>query len=170
MSLFFCFKRLSRNLLMCVENCIMNNFFKGHNFVKLSFHQKITASLANSKSNVLDFIFLSTYTILSPLMQFSTHISSTPPVDIMCRKWEGDCGLWVLNEMIKKQILKVWKKSWEPFGSCLKLSNGSHNFFQTFSIYVYGHFIKNPQTTIALPFLTHNISAIGGVYSIIHCC
>ena len=20
----------------------------------------------------------------------------------MCQKWEGDCGLWVLNEMIKK--------------------------------------------------------------------
>ena len=27
----------------------------------------------------------------------------------------------------------------------------------------YIFFIKNPQTTIALPFLTHNISAIGGV-------
>ena len=54
-------------------------------------------------------------------------------------------------------MLKVWKKSWEPFGSCLlnstanpahfhpslaglavlfsrQLPNGSHDFFQTFSI------------------------------------
>ena len=83
-------------------------------------------------------------------------------------------------------MLKVWKKSWEPFGSCLlkstanpaklgwkwaglavlfsrQLPNGSHDFFQTFSIFFKDYFIKNPQTTIALPFLTHNISAIGGV-------
>ena len=83
-------------------------------------------------------------------------------------------------------MLKVWKKLWEPFGSCLlnstanpatlgwkwaalavlfsrQLLNGSHNFFQFFSIYFFNYFIKNPQTTIALPFLTHNISAIDGV-------
>ena len=85
-------------------------------------------------------------------------------------------------------MLKVWKKLWEPFGSCLLnstanpaklgwkwarwavlfsryLPNGSHDFFQTFSIYFLDYFIKNPQTTTALPFLTHNISAIGGVRS-----
>ena len=85
-------------------------------------------------------------------------------------------------------MLKVWKKSWEPFGSCLlnstanpahfhpslaglavlfsrQLPNGSDDFFQTFSIVFLNYFIKNPQTTIALPFLTHNISAIGGVHS-----
>ena len=83
-------------------------------------------------------------------------------------------------------MLKVWKKSWEPFGICLlnsksnpahfhqslaglavlfsrQLPNGSHDFFQTFSIFFLDYFIKNPQTTIALPFLTHNMSAIGGV-------
>ena len=83
-------------------------------------------------------------------------------------------------------MLKVWKKSWEPFVSCLlnsttnpaklgrkwaglavlfsrQLPNGSHDFFQTFSIYFFNYFIKNPQTTIVLPFLTYNISAIGGV-------
>jgi hypothetical protein len=83
-------------------------------------------------------------------------------------------------------MLKVWKKSWEPFGSCQlnieanpahfhlslaglavlfsrQLLNGSHNFFQTFSIFLKDYLIQNPQTTIALPFLTHNISAIGGV-------
>ena len=72
------------------------------------------------------------------------------------------------------------KKSWEPFGSCLlnstanpahfhpslaglavlfsrQLPNGSHDFFQTFSMFFKEYFIKNPQTTIALPFLTHNI-------------
>ena len=28
----------------------------------------------------------------------------------MCQKWEGDCGLWVLNEMILKNTLKVFVK------------------------------------------------------------
>ena len=30
--------------------------------------------------------------------------------DIMCQKWEGDCGLWVLNEMIKKINTESLKK------------------------------------------------------------
>ena len=38
-----------------------------------------------------------------------------------------------------------------------QLPNGSHNFFQTFSIYFQNYFTKNPQTTITLAFLTHNI-------------
>ena len=82
--------------------------------------------------------------------------------------------------------MKGWKKSWEPFGRFLlnstanpahfhpslaglavlfsrQLPNGSHDFFQTFSIFFSNYFIGNPQTTIALAFLTHNISAIGGV-------
>ena len=46
-----------------------------------------------------------------------------------------------------------------------KLQNCSHDFFQTFSIYFFNYFIKNPQTTIAPTFLTHIISAIGGVTS-----
>ena len=37
-------------------------------------------------------------------------------------------------------------------------------FFQISRIYIFNHFIKNPQTTIALTFLTHIISAIGGVH------
>ena len=44
-----------------------------------------------------------------------------------------------------------------------QLPNSSHNFFLTFSIFFQDYFIRNPQTTIALPFLTHNISTIGGV-------
>ena len=38
----------------------------------------------------------------------------------------------------------------------------SYDFFSNFQDIFY-HFIKNPQTTIALTFLTHIISAIGGV-------
>ena len=33
-----------------------------------------------------------------------------------------------------------------------------------YSVCFFNYFIKNPQNTIALPFLTHNISATGGVY------
>ena len=82
-------------------------------------------------------------------------------------------------------MLKIWKKkSWEPFGSCLLNSRAnSHHFhlnwdglavlfsrqlqndffFHIFSIIFLSYLIKNPQTTIAFTFLTHNISDIGGV-------
>ena len=107
----------------------------------------------------------------------------------MGQKCEGNCGLWVLNEIIKKYILKIWKKSWEPFGSYLlnstantaqfewkwaglavlfsrQLQNGSLDYFHIFSICnSFYNSIKNPQTTIALTFLTHNISDTGGVLS-----
>ena len=46
-----------------------------------------------------------------------------------------------------------------------QLSNGSHNFFQTFSIYFLNYFIKNPQTRNARAFLPLNISAVGTVNS-----
>ena len=85
--------------------------------------------------------------------------------------------------------MKIWKKWWELLGSYLLNSTanpaqseqkwdglavlfsrqpptGSHDFFQTFSIYLFNHFMKNPQTTIALPFLIHNFSAIGDVASL----
>ena len=65
------------------------------------------------------------------------------------------------------------KPGWKWAGLALlfsrQLLNSSHDFFQTSSICVFNYFIKNPQTTIALPFLTHNISAIGGVYGVESC-
>ena len=30
--------------------------------------------------------------------------------NIMCQKWEGDCGLWVLNEIIFKKYAESLKK------------------------------------------------------------
>ena len=98
----------------------------------------------------------------------------------MCQKWEGDCGLWVLNEIIFKRYaesLKIAQPIQPNLGEkgldwlCYLAGNSQTaptNFFQTFSIYFKDDFIKNPQTTIALPFLTHNISAIGGVLSLAH--
>ena len=47
------------------------------------------------------------------------------------------------------------------------LPNGTHDFFQNFRICFFKDFIKNPQTTIALTFLTHIISGIDGVCNII---
>ena len=46
-----------------------------------------------------------------------------------------------------------------------ELPNGpsSHNFFSYFQDICFNCFIKNPQTTNALTFLTHNIFAVGGV-------
>ena len=40
---------------------------------------------------------------------------------------------------------------------------GSHNVFQIFRTFFTNYFIKNPQSTIALTFLTHIISGIDGV-------
>ena len=98
----------------------------------------------------------------------------------------GGRGLWVLNEIIlkihteslKKNVGAVWEllpkqhSQSSPFppkfgwiGCAIQQAtpNSSHDFLQTFSMFFQGYFIKNPQTTIALPSLTHNISAIGDV-------
>ena len=98
------------------------------------------------------------------------------------------CGFFMKS--LKKHILKIWKKSWVPFGSYLLdstadsaqfewkwaglavlfsryLPNGTHDFFQNFRICFFKDFIKNPQTTIALTFLTHIISGIDGVVCIL---
>ena len=107
----------------------------------------------------------------------------------MGQKCEGNCGLWVLNEILKKTYPENLKILWVPFGSYLLTStahsaqlewkwaglavlfsrylpNGTHDFFQIFRIGFFKDFIKNPQTTIALTFLTHIISGIDGVFRI----
>ena len=38
---------------------------------------------------------------------------------IICQKWEGDCGLCILNEIVLKMYAECLKKMWELFGSCL---------------------------------------------------
>ena len=95
----------------------------------------------------------------------------------MGQKCEGNCGLWVVNEILKNTYI-----SWVPFGSYLLNSTANpahfhsnwaesavlftHDLFQTFRICFFKDFINNPQTTIALTFLTHIISDIDGVYGI----
>ena len=100
----------------------------------------------------------------------------------MGQKCEGNCGLWVLHEILKKTYPENLKKivgavwelpadsaqfEWKWAGLAVLFSrylpNGTHDFFQNFRIYFIKDFIKNPQTTIALTFLTHIISGIDGV-------
>ena len=68
----------------------------------------------------------------------------TPPIaEILCVK---NGRAFVMKSSLK-DMLKVWKKLWEPFGSCLLNSTANpakHGWKDDF--------IKNPQTTIALPF------------------
>ena len=94
------------------------------------------------------------------------------------------CGF--LMKLFKKNILKIWKKSWEPFGSYLlnstanpahfhpnwaglavlfsrQLLNGFHDFFHIFRILLLNDFIKNPQTRNTHAFLPLNISPVGSV-------
>ena len=58
-------------------------------------------------------------------------------------------------------MLKIWKELREPFGICLL--NSTAQFEWNLQHIFFNHFIKNPKTTDALTFLTHDISAIGGV-------
>ena len=103
-------------------------------------------------------------TLGGALLTFLVHTTYTR--NNMGQKCEGNCDLWVLNEIIeKKNILKIWKKSCELFGSYLLKSTAPMIFFKFSGYIFFYYFIKNPQITIALPFFTHNISAIGGVCS-----
>ena len=95
-----------------------------------------------------------------------------PIAEIICVKNVGAIVVCVfLMKPYKNNILKIWKKSWETFGSYLlnskanpahfhsnwaglavlfirKLPNGSDDFFHIFRIlFLYG-FIKNTQTTM----------------------
>ena len=104
----------------------------------------------------------------------------------MGQKCEGNCGLWVRNEIIFKKNSENMKKLWEPIGSYLLNStanpaqfelkwaglavlfsrlfpNGSHDFFHIFRIFILNEFIKNPQTRNARAFLPLNISPVGSV-------
>ena len=72
------------------------------------------------------------------------------------------------------------KRSWKSFGSYLlnSFANPAHfhsklaglapkelpRFFLFRMFFFFNYFIKNPQITIALTFLTHIISGLGGVY------
>ena len=69
---------------------------------------------------------------------------------------------YLLNSTVNPAQLE-WKWAGLAVLFGRQLLNGSHDFFQTLSIFFKDYFIKNPQTTITLPFLTHNISAIGEV-------
>ena len=95
------------------------------------------------------------------------------------------CGF--LMKSFKKNILKIWKKSWEPFGSYLlnstanpahfhpnwaglavlfsrQLLNGSQDFFFRFNILIFIYFFKYKTIeTHARAFLPLNISAVGSV-------
>ena len=59
-----------------------------------------------------------------------------------------------LNEIIKKIYAENMKKVGVIYECLLNICHFYHFF---------NHLIKNPQTTIALTFLTHIISSIGGV-------
>ena len=37
----------------------------------------------------------------------------------MLKKCGGNCGLWILNEIIRKKYPEIMKKLWEPFESYL---------------------------------------------------
>ena len=44
------------------------------------------------------------------LMVFLRHAHTPYSWNIMCQKWEGDCGLWDLHEMIRKMYTESLKK------------------------------------------------------------
>ena len=73
----------------------------------------------------------------------------------MGQKCEGNCGLWALNEILKKTYPKKPFRTEKP---------SIINFRYVKEVWASGLLgVKNPQTTMALTFLTHIISDIGGV-------
>ena len=73
----------------------------------------------------------------------------------MGQKREGNCGLWVLSEFVKKNVLKIWKKLWEPFGSYLLNSTAIQSISTQIGLDWLCYLAGNSQTapTIFLKFL-----------------
>ena len=126
-------------------------------------------------------------------MQLNLSVVTLPTFEILSGKNAQAflvCGF--LMKSLNKNILKIWNKSWEPFGSYLlnstanpahfhpnwaglavlfsrQLLNGSHDLFHIFRMFFLNDFIKNPQTRNARAFLPLNNSAVGSVsYSLIY--
>jgi hypothetical protein len=72
-------------------------------FEKLSFFE--SAILEFVFGNFLDYFFCFIPMKISHKLCDRMHTTYTR--NIMCLKCGGDCGLWVLNEMIKKYILNI---------------------------------------------------------------
>ena len=66
-----------------------------------------------------DSCFFKTGGLFSNFVAFSQCLNLTK--NNMGQKCQGNCGLLVRNEMIKKTCPKVLKKSWETFGSYLSI-------------------------------------------------
>ena len=94
----------------------------------------------------------------------STH--TTYSRNNMCQKCEGNCGLRVLDEIIKKVYPEnLKKKSWVPFGSYLlnstanpaHLHPNSQDFLFCFNVFIY---FSNTKTLKPCPriFVTYKFS------------
>ena len=70
--------------------------------------------------------------LIHQLSNFSKGIHTTYNKNIMCQKCGGVCGLWFLNEIIKKISWKNEKKLWEPFGSYLLNSTANPVHFHSY--------------------------------------
>ena len=66
----------------------------------------------NVASGVLSELMSAKMDISKDCFEMFTNITVHPPYswNIMCQKWEGDCGLWVLNEIILKRYAESLKK------------------------------------------------------------
>ena len=129
-------------------------------FLQKSFHQIVMESAAQCFGTQI--MYGDAWCISSPFAFTKSQIcgnlvsavDTTYSRNNMGQKCEGNCGLWVLNEIIFKKYPENMKKKWELFGSCLLNStanlsrNGldqlcyiagnsqtnSHDFFHIFSI------------------------------------
>ena len=47
------------------------------------------------------FVVICRITLSKELNKYAIEHYTSPIAELLCVKWEGNCGLWVLNEMIK---------------------------------------------------------------------
>ena len=91
-----------------------------------NFLQKDDNKIMGSSFVTTTFNFLKNNSVL-PKCAHRNH--TTYSRNIKWQKCTGISGLWVLNEIIQKNILKIWKKLWEPFGSYLLNSTANPAHF-----------------------------------------
>ena len=105
------------------------NFFRS-----VQNHNHLGSTEGQGTNQVIKYVNIDIYSYLSTYRKFLCHShtkNTTYTRNNMSQKCEGNCGLWVLNEIIKKIYPENLKKMWELFGSYLLNSTANPAHFHS---------------------------------------